>query len=625
MAEKSKSWTKALFVGLWTALNFCRKLFFNVVFLVIIIGIIAVASREESVPQVTPGSALMLTLNGALVIQKTAVDPVSEFLQEAFDEEPDNPEVLVRDVVKVLENAKADKRIKAVVLNLQGLRGGGLDKLRTIAEAIDDFKTSGKPVLAVGDYYTQSQYYLAAHADKVYLNPIGGVSIDGYANYGMYVKRALEKLKVNMHIFRVGTFKSAVEPYIREDMSDAAKEMNERWLNQYWAQYKADVAAARGVDINNFDESLEVMLENFEQAGGNSAQYAIQKGWVDEVKTREEVRQEIIALVGKDENNRAGFKLTTYRNYNRVINPPMPMVARQGDKVAVVVAKGTIMDGEQRAGNIGGNSTAQLLRQARLDDEVKAVVLQVDSPGGSASASEIIRQEVLNLRSAGKPVVVSMNTYAASGGYWISASADKIFASPSTITGSIGVFAALATFEDAADYLGVDTDGVATTEMAGFSTLRGIDPMYKQLIQRSIESKYSEFLSLVASERGMDVSAVDDIAQGRVWIGTDALQIGLVDELGTLDDAVTAAADLAGVEDYDTVYVTRKLSEKELFWKEFFGQAVIYALKLNLIDNNNILTGLVRETMAQVDLISSLNDPQNIYTLCVRCRVMDNH
>ena len=624
MAEKSKSWTKALFVGLWTALNFCRKLFFNVVFLVIIIGIIAVASREESVPQVTPGSALMLTLNGALVIQKTAVDPVSEFLQEAFDEEPDNPEVLVRDVVKVLENAKADNRIKAVVLNLQGFQGGGLDKLRTVAKAIDDFKTSEKPVIAVGDYYTQAQYYLAAHADKVYLNPIGGVSIDGYANYGMYLKRALEKLKVNMHIFRVGTFKSAVEPYIREDMSDAAKEMNERWLNQYWQQYKADVAAARGVDINNFDETLQEMLDNFEQAGGNSAQYAIQKGWVDEVKTREEIRQEIIALVGKDDN-RAGFKLTSYRNYNRVINPPMPMAMRQGDKIAVVVAKGTIMDGEQRAGNIGGNSTAELLRQARLDDQVKAVVLQVDSPGGSASASEIIRQEVLNLRSAGKPVVASMNTYAASGGYWISASADKIFASPSTITGSIGVFAALATFEDVADYIGVDTDGVATTEMAGFSTLRGIEPMYKQIIQRSIESKYSEFLTLVASERGMDVSAVDEIAQGRVWIGTDALDIGLVDELGTLENAVTAAAELAGVNDYDTVYVTRKLSEKELFWKEFFGQAVIYGLKLNLIDSNNVLTGLVRETMAQVDLISSLNDPQNIYTLCVRCRVMDNH
>ncbi|NVK57869.1 MAG: signal peptide peptidase SppA [Alteromonadaceae bacterium] len=623
MAEKSRSWTKSLFIGLWTALNFCRKLFFNVVFLVIFIGIIVIASQDEAAPKVTPESALVLSLNGTLVIQKTAVDPISEFIQEAFNEQPENPEVLVQDVVKVLENAKADKRIKAVILNLQGLRGGGLNKLRTVADAIDDFKTSEKPVIAIGDYYTQSQYYIAAHADNIYLNPVGGVSIDGYASYSVYLKRALEKLKVNMHIFRVGTFKSAVEPFIREDMSDAAKEMNLRWLNQYWQQYKTDVAAARGVDINNFDEDLDVMLANFEQAGGDSAQYAIQKGWVDAIKTREEVRQEIIDMVGS-EDNRLGFKYTSYRDYNNVINPPMPLAEPPGDKVAVVVAKGTIMDGEQTAGNIGGNTTAALLRQARLDDSVKAVVLQVDSPGGSASASEIIRQEVLNLRQAGKPVVASMNTYAASGGYWISASADKIFASPSTITGSIGVFATLPTFENTADYLGIDTDGVSTTEMAGFSPLRGLDPLYGKIIQRSIESKYQEFLTLVAYERDMSVDAVDEVAQGRVWIGTDALELGLVDALGTLDDAVVAAAELAEVENYNTVYVTRKLSPKEQFWREFFGQAVIYAIKMNIAQPNGMLADIMRETMSQVDMLASFNDPQHMYTLCLTCRVVDS-
>lgn len=623
MAEKNRSWTKALFVGLWTALNFCRKLFFNIVFIIIILGIVVVATKEDKTIGVTPDSALILTLKGALVIEKTAVDPMSEFLQQAFDEEPENPEVLVREVVKVLANAKEDNRIKAVVLDLQGLRGGGLDKMRAIANAIDDFKTSEKPVIAIGDYYTQSQYYLASHADKIYLNPIGGVSIEGYANYGLYLKRALEKLKINMHIFRVGTFKSAVEPYIREDMSDEAKEMNLRWLDQYWEQYKTDVAAARGVDINNFDESLEVMLENFEQAGGDSATYAIQKGWVDALKTREEVRKELAELVGKDDN-RAGFKITSYRHYNNVINPSIPMPVPQGDKVAIVVAKGVIMDGEQDAGSIGGNSTAELLRQARLDDSVKAVVLQVDSPGGSASASEIIRQEVINLRSANKPVVVSMNTYAASGGYWISASADKIFASPSTITGSIGVFAVLATMEDSANYLGVDTDGVATTDIAGFSPLRGIDPMLGKLIQRSIESKYTEFLSLVAGERNMEVEAVDNIAQGRVWIGTDALEIGLVDELGDINDAVASAAELAGMEEYQTVYVKRKLSPKEQFWKEFFGQAVIYAVKLNFVDQNSVFMNVFKQTMSQFDLLSSMNDPQNIYTLCLACNITEN-
>lgn len=623
MAVKSKSWTKALFVGLWTALNFCRKLFFNIIFLVIVIGIFAVVTQQDDSVGVSPNSALVLSLRGALVIEKTAVDPTAEFIQEAFDEEPENPEVLVRNVVKVLENAKEDNRIKALVLDLQGLKGGGLNKLRTIAAAIDDFKLSEKPVFAIGDYYSQSQYYIAAHADKIYLNPVGGVSIEGYANYGLYLKRILEKLKVNMHIFRVGTFKSAVEPYIREDMSDAAKQNNHRWLDQYWQQYKEDVATAREIDVTNFDESLEQMFNNLQDADGDFATYAIQKGWVDELKTREEVRQELANLVGKADT-KAGFNLTSYSRYNNVINPAIKLANPQGSKVAIVVAKGVIIDGEHDAGQIGGDSTAHLLRQARLDNSVKAVVLQVDSPGGSASASEIIRQEILNLKAAGKPVVASMNTYAASGGYWISASADKIFATPSTITGSIGVFAALATFENTANYLGVDTDGVATTDIAGFSTLRGIDPMFSKIIQRSVESKYDNFLSLVAEERGMEISAVDEIAQGRVWIGTDALEIGLVDELGTLDDAVTAAAALAEVDSYKTVYVKRKLTPKEQFWKDFFGKAMVYAVKLNFLEQNGQILSLVKTTLAQFDLLSSMNDPQHMYTLCLDCKVVDS-
>ena len=356
MAAKG-SWTKALFTGLWTVLNFARKLVFNLIFLVLVIGVIIAISSSEDPISVKPDSALLLQLNGNLVIEKEQVDPFSQFMQEAFGEEPENPEVLVRDVVKVLDNAKQDSRIKALILDLSGLQGGGLDKLRTVAAAIDDFKTE-KPVYAIGDYYSQNQYYLAARADHIYLNPMGGVMFEGYGRFGMYFKDMLEKLRITTHIFRVGTYKSAVEPFIRNDMSDAAKEANKLWLDTYWSQYKTDVAAARGIDVSNFDEELDVLLNKFEEAGADFAKYALNNGWVDALKTREEVRQELVALVGTDEN-KLGVNVTPFNTYLKAVNPPLPKMGNTKDKVAIVVAKGEILDGNQPAGTIGGDSTAR--------------------------------------------------------------------------------------------------------------------------------------------------------------------------------------------------------------------------------------------------------------------------
>ncbi|MDO6476357.1 signal peptide peptidase SppA [Alteromonas sp. 1_MG-2023] len=618
MAAKG-SWTKALFTGLWTVLNFARKLVFNLIFLVLVIGVIIAISSSEDPISVKPDSALLLQLNGNLVIEKEQVDPFSQFMQEAFGEEPENPEVLVRDVVKVLDNAKQDSRIKALILDLSGLQGGGLDKLRTVAAAIDDFKTE-KPVYAIGDYYSQNQYYLAARADHIYLNPMGGVMFEGYGRFGMYFKDMLEKLRITTHIFRVGTYKSAVEPFIRNDMSDAAKEANKLWLDTYWSQYKADVAAARGIDVSNFDEELDVLLNKFEEAGADFAKYALNNGWVDALKTREEVRQELVALVGTDEN-RLGVNVTPFNTYLKAVNPPLPKMGNSKDKVAIVVAKGEILDGNQPAGTIGGDSTARLLRQARLDDTVKAVVLQVDSPGGSSFASEIIRQEVLELQSAGKPVVVSMSTYAASGGYWISAPADKIIASPSTITGSIGVFGMFLTFEDSLEYLGINTDGVASTEIAGMSALRELDPRFGEILQRNVESAYRQFITMVGESRGISPEAVDKIAQGRVWIGSQALELGLVDELGDLDDAVASAAEIAGLESWDTQYVERILSPQEQFWKEFFGQALVWGAKMQFADNDSHLMKMVKNLLAETGTVTNLNDPRGVYTLCLQCKV----
>ncbi|MBU3023067.1 signal peptide peptidase SppA [Aestuariibacter sp. A3R04] len=616
----SRSWTKSLFIGLWSVLNFSRKLLFNFIFLLIVIALIIAISNSDDPVNVKPGSALLLQLNGNLVIQKEQVDPFAQFMQEAFGDEPENPEVLVRDVEKVLSNAKQDSRIKALILDLSGLRGGGLDKLRRVAEALDDFKQE-KPIYAIGDYYSQNQYYLAAHADHIYLNPMGNVMFEGYGHFGLYFKDMLDKLRITTHIFRVGTYKSAVEPYIRNDMSDAAKEANKLWLDEYWEQYKADVAAARGVDVDNFDETLDSLLTKFDEAGSDFAQYSLQNGWVDALKTREEVRQELVGLVGSSDDE-MGVNVTTFNTYLKVLSPPLPKLKNDKDKIAIIVAKGEIFDGNQPQGTIGGESTARLLRKARKDKAVKAVVLEVDSPGGSSFASEIIRQEVLELQKAGKPVIVSMGTYAASGGYWFSAPADKIYASPSTVTGSIGVFGMFLTFEDTMDYIGIHTDGVASTDVAGLSPFRELDPRFGAILQRNVETAYTQFITMVAKHRNMTPEAVDKIAQGRVWLGSQALKLGLVDELGDINDAIAGAAEIAGLEDYDTYYVERTLSPQEQFWKEFFGQALIWGVKMQFVDSDSHLLKMVKNVLAEASQMTKLNDPNGVYTLCLQCEVI---
>jgi protease-4 len=616
-----QSWTKSLFLGLWSILNFSRKLFFNLIFIGLFIGLLMFLFQNDGKITVPADSALVLKLQGDLVIQKQGIDPFEQFMQEAFDESNDKPEVLLQDVLLTIDNAKQDQRIKTLVLDLHQFNGGGLDKLKQIADAIESFKESDKPVYAIGDYFTQSQYYLASHADHLYMNPMGFMMFEGYGRFRMYYKSALEKLKATTHVFKVGTYKSAIEPFLRDDMSDAAKESNQAWLGAMWEQYKEDVAVARNISASNFDEELDGFMEKFERSDGDFARFALDNGWVDALKTRDEVLNELIVAVGKDDSPR-GYRHITYKNYLKIINPPlMPHLDNETDKVGVVVAKGSILNGTQKAGTVGGDSTAALLRKARLDDSVKSVVLYVDSPGGSAFASEIIRQEVENLKIAGKPVVAVMSTYAASGGYWISASADEIWAAPSTITGSIGIFGMFLTFENTLDYLGIHTDGIGTTEFSGMSVTRNLDPKLGQILQRGIEHGYDQFISLVATERDMTKEHVDGIAQGRVWIGEKARELGLVDKLGYLDDGVKAAAALANLEKYDTQYIAPALSKKELFWKEFFGQASVIFAKAHFASSDSALIGMIKQLTHEFEAVAKLNDPRGVYAYCIACEL----
>ncbi|WP_395342679.1 signal peptide peptidase SppA [Ningiella sp. W23] len=619
--SENRSWTKAIFVGIWNTLNFSRRLIFNVLFFGILIALIIAASSGDSDKlTVSSNSALVLNLKGNLVIEKTYVDPAEEFFQEALGEQPENPEILVRELVKSIENAAQDSRIEAIILSLDGFSGGGLDKLERVSQALTVFKEAGKPIYAIGDYYDRNQYYLASHADNIYLHPMGSMLIEGYARYGTYFADGLEKLKATTHVFKVGKFKSAVEPFIRNDMSEEAKVANIAWLSELWLQYKEDIAGARPFDDGNFDETFDSFLSKFEAVDGDFAQYALQNGWVDGLRTRHEFRSEMTALLGEGKDDKP-YNSITFDNYSTIINPPLPTVTSDNDKVAVVVARGTILDGNHKAGTIGGDSTAKLLRQAREDDSVKAVVLQVDSGGGSAFASEVIRNEVQLLKDAGKPVVASMASVAASGGYWISASADHIIAEPSTITGSIGIFGMFATFENTFDYLGINSDGVATTELDGIAIDRPLDPGYASLIQMNIERGYDRFISLVADERGMTKEQVNEVAQGRVWIGTQALELGLVDELGDVELAINKAAELAQMEDFETTYITPKLSPQELFWQNFFQNAQLAVSGMNISFPEHPILKMAQEVEEDLEVFTKLNDPMSSYVMCLECQV----
>jgi protease-4 len=620
---------------IWRVFTFTRSVILNLIFIVFFIGLIAVLNTDSNRLIVPQNTALVLNLTGDLVEQKHEIDPFDTLLVEALGEKEDNPEILISDLLDVIAQAKNDDRVQLLVLQLQGLHSVGLSKLQDVGTALVDFKSTGKKIIALGDQYTQDQYYIASYANDIWLNPEGYMLLDGYGRYSMYFKSALEKLKINQHIFRVGTFKSAVEPFLRDDMSDQAKEANELWLNDLWNQYKNDVAEQRGFGIDNFDESIDELVTKLENSNGSIADYALTNRWVDQLKTRNQMREALIDIVGKnkkgDSFSNIGFKdYLAVMNTNKMLNQN-PLMS-SSDKVAVIVAKGTILDGTQKPGTIGGDSTAKLLRKARSNENVKAVVLRVDSPGGSAFASEIIRQEVELLKAAGKPVIASMGTYAASGGYWISAPADKIYASPSTITGSIGIFGMMMTFEDSLDSLGIHTDGVGTTDISGFGPTQPLTEGMAKLFQLSINKGYQDFITLVAENRNMTLAQVDAVAQGRVWSGKKAKELGLVDELGNLTDAIIAAADLAKLEQYDTLLVEEEISEREKFIQQMMGKAQSFMFANSDLSINNDLIPLhsvnakpmtlfISQLQNEITKMNQFNDPQGIYTLCLACSV----
>ncbi|MBH9739647.1 signal peptide peptidase SppA [Vibrio navarrensis] len=605
-----------IFKGIWKAISFVRLALTNLIFLLSIALIYFVYLHgAETQPQVEKASALVLNLSGPIVEQSQYVHPMDSITGSLFGNEMPKENVLF-DVVKTIRYAKDDDKITGIVLALRDLPETNLTKLRYIAKALNEFKASGKPIYAIGAFYNQSQYYLASYADKVYLAPDGGVMLKGYSAFNLYYKTLLEKLEVTTHVFRVGTYKSAIEPFIRDDMSSAAKESATRWLSQMWGAYVDDVATNRNIDAKTLNPSMEEFLTQLKSVDGDLAALALKLGLVDELATRQQLRAKFAEQFGS--NGQDSYNAIGYYDYQATM---LDNFNHTADDIAVVVASGTIMDGQQPRGTVGGDTVAGLLRQARNDDKVKAVVLRVDSPGGSAFASEVIRNEVQALKEAGKPVVVSMSSLAASGGYWISMSADKIIAQPTTLTGSIGIFSVITTFEKGFNKLGIYTDGVGTSPFSKEGISTGISEGAAQAFQMGIEHGYHRFISLVGDNRDMSLEAVDKVAQGRVWTGFDALNHGLIDQIGDFDDAVAEAAKMANLESYNLYWVEEPLSPTEQFIQEFMKQVSIsLGFDVQSLIPQSLLP-VAKQMEQQASLLQNFNDPKGYYAFCLNCQV----
>ena len=600
--------------GFWNGLTVCRVVIGNLIFLALIIFFISVIfyDSEKDLPDKT---ALVLSLQGDIVIQKTE----TVFSGRLFGDS-DREETLLKDVIDAIDHAGNDKRIQALVLDLREMRAVGISKLQYIGEALKRFQENGKQIIAAGDGYNQGQYYLAAHADRIYAHPMGGVYLNGFGIYRKYYKAALEKLLIQFHVFRVGTYKSALEPFLRDDMSYHAKEANLAWLTVLWDAFKGDLARLRGLEAGSIDDYINNISAHLKKVDGDTAQLALDYGLVDELKTRDEVKDELIQLVGQDQENNT-YNQIQFDEYLDIIQPDLMPTIPGRSKVGIIVARGMILDGTQPAGKIGADSLSNLIRKARLDDEISAIVLRIDSPGGSALASESIRREIEITRQTGKPVIASLSSVAASGGYWISSAADEIWASPTTITGSIGIYGAFVTLEKSLDYLGIRSDGVGTTKMAdAFDPARPLSREVADSMQQTIENNYRRFIQLVADGRNMAPKDVEKIAQGRVWAGKTAGELGLVDKFGHLQDAIQSAADLAGIEEYDAIYLEPDLTAREK-WIRLLNRFLIKAFDGFRGQVAHPLVELYSDFSDDLEQMMTLNDPGGIYSYCMVCKV----
>lgn len=611
---KNQSLIMRLLRGTWRALDGFRR-FLHLIFLLSFFLLIAALFSSE--PVFVPESAALVIAPGGTIVDQLSGDPLDRALTELRGDVQN--EALLRDLIEAIRLGSEDDRIKALYLQLDRLEAGGLSKLQELAEAIEAFRASGKPIIAAGVAFSRDQYYLAAHADEVFLHPMGTVLIEGYGRFIPYFKSALDALYIDYAAWTAGDYKSFTEPYTRDDMSEEDREASRVFLDVLWQAYTRDVTTARGLSPEALDLLADNFVESLELADGDAAQLALDAGLVDELLSRPQVNDRLAEITGPGSNGAGSYSGIGYGAYLTAVRNGA-FGADGGRKVAVMTLAGEILDGVRAPGTIGGDSTAQLVREIREDEDVRALVLRVDSPGGSAFASEVILEELRAFQGSGRPLVVSMGSVAASGGYWISMTADEIFASPTSITGSIGVGALAPTFPRALDRLGIHIDGIGTNALSGqFSLFQGLGEAADAYFAGTVEHLYTEFVDKVATARDKSYAEVDSVAQGRVWAGLHALESGLVDALGGLEEAIEAAAALAGLEEgsYRVEHIERDLSLSESIALEF-ARAAAPALKAFEIDFGwpDRINALISAMLDPIEYIELYNDPRGLYSYC---------
>ncbi|EHP5975323.1 signal peptide peptidase SppA [Salmonella enterica subsp. enterica serovar Infantis] len=599
----------------WRVLNFVREMVLNLFFIfLVLVGVgIWMQIGNGSNSEQTARGALLLDISGVIVDKPSTNHRLGALGRQLFGASSDRlQENSLFDIVNAIRQAKDDRNITGIVLDLKNFTGADQPSMRYIGKALREFRDSGKPVFAVGENYSQGQYYLASFANKIWLSPQGQVDLHGFATNGLYYKTLLDKLKVSTHVFRVGTYKSAVEPFIRDDMSPAAREADSRWIGELWQNYLNTVSANRQISPQQLFPGAQAIIDGLTSVGGDTAKYALDHKLVDALASSADVEKSLTKQFGwsKTENN---YRAISYYDYS------LKTPADTGGTIAVIFANGAIMDGEETPGNVGGDTTASQIRDTRLDPKVKAIVLRVNSPGGSVNTSEVIRAELAAARAAGKPVVVSMGGMAASGGYWISTPANYIVASPSTLTGSIGIFGVINTVENSLSSIGVHSDGVSTSPLADISMTKALSPEVQQMMQLSIEYGYKRFITLVADARKRTPEQIDKIAQGHVWTGEDAKANGLVDSLGDFDDAVAKAAELAKLKQWHLDYYQDEPTVLDMVMDSMTGsvramlpEAIQAMLPAPLVSAANTVK-------AEGDKLAAFNDPQNRYAFCLTC------
>lgn len=599
----------------WRLLNFVREMVLNLFFIfLVLVGVgIWMQLGSGSNSEQTARGALLLDISGTIVDKPSTNHRLGALGRQLFGASSDRlQENSLFDIVRAIRQAKNDRNITGIVLDLKNFTGADQPSMHYIGKALREFRDSGKPVFAVGDNYTQGQYYLASFANKIWLSPQGQVNLHGFATNGLYYKTLLDKLKVSTHVFRVGTYKSAVEPFIRDDMSPAAREADSRWIGELWQNYLNTVSANRQISPQQLFPGAQAILDGLTRAGGDTATYALDHKLVDALASRAEVEKALTKQFGwsKAGNN---YRAISYYDYS------LKAPANSGGTIAVIFANGAIMDGEETAGNVGGDTTASQIRDARLDPNVKAIVLRVNSPGGSVSASEVIRAELAAAKAAGKPIVVSMGGMAASGGYWISTPANYIVASPSTLTGSIGIFGVVNTVENSLSSIGIHSDGVSTSPLADLSMTKALSPEVQQMMQLSIEYGYKRFITLVAEARKRTPEQIDKIAQGHVWTGQDAKANGLVDGLGDFDDAVAKAAELAKLKQWHLDYYQDEPTVLDMVMDSMTGSVRVMLPEAIQAMLPAPLVSAANTVKAEGDKLAAFNDPQNRYAFCLTC------